>query len=166
MSRSRNRNNIRYHLIAAFFSNALWFLTFKALITRDMSLALFPWYCAGTMLGSVLGVKISMWIEAKLGAESDSHIKKTGPIIVTAKFDEAQLEDLKRKLEILWQQHPRGFFRDPDIDAAEKARDEATANLLSPDAPHFEQAKRTVAGWPEWKRNIGHALDPRQGKEK
>lgn len=25
---------------------------------------------------------------------------------------------------------------------------------------HFEQARRIVASWPEWKRNIGHRLDP------
>ena len=25
---------------------------------------------------------------------------------------------------------------------------------------HFAEARRIVAGWPEWKRNIGHRLDP------
>lgn len=76
VSRSRNRNNMKFHLVAAFFSNSIWFLTFRELVTRDMSLVLFPWYCAGTMLGSVLGVRISMWIERHLGATSDGHLKK------------------------------------------------------------------------------------------
>ena len=32
VSRSRNRDNIRYHIIAATFSNSIWFLTFRQLI--------------------------------------------------------------------------------------------------------------------------------------
>ena len=76
VSRSRNRNNMKFHLIAAFFSNSIWFLTFRSLVKADMSLLLFPWYCAGTMLGSVFGVKISMQIEKWLGAEADGHVKK------------------------------------------------------------------------------------------
>jgi len=75
VSRSRNRNNIRFHLIAAFFSNTIWFLTFRELVTRDMSLTIFPWYCIGTMFGSITGVRMSMWIEAKLGASADAHLK-------------------------------------------------------------------------------------------
>lgn len=76
VSRSRNRNNIKFHLLAAFFSNSIWFLTFRELVLRDMNLMLFPWYCAGTMLGSVTGVKVSMLIEKWLGAMSDDHIKQ------------------------------------------------------------------------------------------
>ncbi len=75
VSRSRNRSSMKFHLIAAFFSNSIWFLTFRHLVTRDMSLLIFPWYCIGTMLGSVSGVQISMWIEKKVGAESDAHLK-------------------------------------------------------------------------------------------
>ena len=26
--------------------------------------------------------------------------------------------------------------------------------------PHLEEARRIVASWPEWKRNMGHRLDP------
>jgi hypothetical protein len=77
VSRSRNRDNIKYHIISAIFSNGVWFLTFRALIQKDMDLLLFIPYCIGTVAGSVYGVKISMWIEQKLGAESDSHIKRT-----------------------------------------------------------------------------------------
>jgi hypothetical protein len=40
-----------------------------------MNLILFVPYTVGTVAGSVTGVKISQWIEKKLHAESDSHLK-------------------------------------------------------------------------------------------
>jgi uncharacterized membrane protein YfcA len=67
---------MRYHLIAAFFSNTIWFLTFRQLVLADMNMYLFIPYCAGTMLGSVCGVKVSMAIERLLGATADGHVKK------------------------------------------------------------------------------------------
>ena len=76
VSRSRNRNNMKYHIIASGFSNVLWFLTFKQLIMTDMSLYVLPFYMLGTITGSVFGVKISMKIESWLGATSDSHVKE------------------------------------------------------------------------------------------
>ena len=114
-SRSRNRNNFKYHLIAAFFSNALWFLTFRALVTRDMSLQLFPWYCAGTMVGSVVGVRISMWVERLVGAESDSHIKKKETVVnvVNTPDDPKQLEEFSKRLRALEQRFPDRIF-DPE----------------------------------------------------
>lgn len=75
VSRSRNRDNMAYHLVAAVFSNGIWFLTFRELVTADMSLTLFVPYTVGTVAGSLCGVKVSMWIERLLGAESDSHLK-------------------------------------------------------------------------------------------
>jgi len=75
VSRSRNRNNITYHIIASIFSNAVWFLTFRELVTSNMNLMLFVPYTIGTVSGSVAGVKISQWIEKILHAESDSHLK-------------------------------------------------------------------------------------------
>lgn len=75
VSRSRNRNNMRYHLIAAFFSNSIWFLTFRQLVLADMNFVLFMPYCVGTMIGSVCGVRISMFIEKLLGASADAHLK-------------------------------------------------------------------------------------------
>ena len=75
VSRSRNRNHIVYHLVASFFSNAIWYLTFRSLVTNNMTLTLFFPYTAGTMAGSVTGVKISQKIEKWLGADSDSHLK-------------------------------------------------------------------------------------------
>ena len=76
VSRSRNRNNMRYHLIAAFFSNSIWFLTFRQLVLADMNFVLFIPYCVGTMVGSVFGVRISMFIERILGASADAHLNK------------------------------------------------------------------------------------------
>ena len=75
VSRSRNRDNIRYHIIAASLSNTIWFLTFRQLILEDMNYALLLPYMVGTVAGSVFGVKISMKIEKWLGATADGHIK-------------------------------------------------------------------------------------------
>lgn len=63
-------------MIAAFFSNTIWFLTFRELIRGDMNLVLFLPYCVGTMIGSMCGVKVSMAIEKWVGAEADGHLKK------------------------------------------------------------------------------------------
>jgi len=76
VSRSRNRDNMRFHIIASGLSNTIWFLTFKQLIMTDMSLMVLPAYMIGTISGSVLGVKISMKIENWLGATADGHVKK------------------------------------------------------------------------------------------
>ena len=76
VSRSRNRNNIPYHIIASIFSNGVWFLTFKLLVVNNMDIILFIPYCIGTVTGSVLGVKISMYIEKILHATSDSHLRE------------------------------------------------------------------------------------------
>ncbi len=75
VSRSRNRSNQTYHLIAAIFSNGIWFLTFRQLVMSDMNFTLFIPYTIGTVAGSLFGVKVSMKIERSLGADSDSHLK-------------------------------------------------------------------------------------------
>lgn len=74
VSRSRNRDNALYHIVASVLSNAVWFLTFRQLVVSEMDLSLFVPYTFGTVSGSLLGVKISMFIEKILGARSDSHI--------------------------------------------------------------------------------------------
>ena len=74
VSRSRNRDNIRYHIIAATFSNSIWFFTFRQLVLADMNFILFLPYCVGTVIGSVFGVKISMFLEKILGASADAHL--------------------------------------------------------------------------------------------
>lgn len=69
VSRSRNRNNMKYHLVAAIFSNAVWFATSKFLIVgHEMTWLLFVPYTIGTVSGSLVGQKISMWIEQRIGA--------------------------------------------------------------------------------------------------
>jgi hypothetical protein len=74
VSRSRNRSSYRYHMIASVFSNGIWFLTFRQLVLMEMNWLLFIPYTIGTVAGSLTGVRISMWIEAKIGADSDSHL--------------------------------------------------------------------------------------------
>lgn len=76
VSRSRNRSSFTYHMIASVFSNGIWFLTFRQLLLADMSFTLFAPYTVGTVAGSLSGAKLSMWIEAKVGAESDAHLKE------------------------------------------------------------------------------------------
>lgn len=75
VSRSRNRDNMTYHLIAAFFSNTIWFLTMRELVLSDMTVYLFLPYTVGTVAGSLVGVRISMFIEKILDARSDSHLE-------------------------------------------------------------------------------------------
>ncbi len=74
-SRSRNRDNKTYHILAAVFSNTIFFLTFRMLILAEMNLSLFIPYVAGTVAGSLLGVRWAMRIEALIGATADGHIK-------------------------------------------------------------------------------------------
>ena len=76
VSRSRNRNNMTYHMFASVFSNGIWFLTFRQLVKADMSFVLFIPYTLGTVAGSLSGVKISQWIEQMIGADSDGHLKR------------------------------------------------------------------------------------------
>lgn len=92
VSRSRNRNNLTYHLLAATASNTIWFLTFRQLVQANMTWVLFVPYTVGTVTGSLAGVKISMWIESWLKADSDSHIKKANPM-------EDRLCNLEKKME-------------------------------------------------------------------
>ena len=75
VSRSRNRDNINYHIIASLFSNTLWFLTMRELVVSNMTIWLLIPYIIGTVIGSVYGVKISMFIEKRLNARSDSHLE-------------------------------------------------------------------------------------------
>jgi hypothetical protein len=104
VSRSRNRNNLKYHLIAAFLSNGVWYLTFRSLVTAGMSLDLFWWYCVGTMFGSCLGVKISMKIEKWLGIGSDDHLKQK------PKPDDEKILDIVRRLNRLEDRFPERIF--------------------------------------------------------
>jgi len=75
VSRSRNRNSVTYHRIAAIFSNGVWYVTAKFLIvTQHMSWWLLIPYTVATVYGSTTGQQISMWIEKKLKLTADSHL--------------------------------------------------------------------------------------------
>jgi hypothetical protein len=76
VSRSRNRDNLTYHAVCATASNVIWFLTFRELVTRDMTLVLLLPYTLGTVAGSLFGVKVAMKIEQILGATCDGHVTK------------------------------------------------------------------------------------------
>ena len=76
VSRSRNRDNITYHLIASVLSNTLWFLTMRELVLADLTISLLFFYILGTVSGSIAGAKLSMKIEKWLGATADGHLKK------------------------------------------------------------------------------------------
>jgi len=67
LSRSRNRDSMRYHIAAASFSNLLYFATLRELVQADLTPVLAIPYTIGTVAGSVVGVKVSMWIERKIG---------------------------------------------------------------------------------------------------
>lgn len=77
ISRARNRNSLKYHVIAASASNTIWYLTFRELVMNKMDWMMFLPYTIGTVAGSVTGAKVSMWIERLLAASSDEHLKRT-----------------------------------------------------------------------------------------
>lgn len=70
VSRSRNRDNMSYHAICSVFSNGIWFLTMHQLVVAELSLWLFIPYVTGTVAGSLFGAKVSMKIEAIIGAKT------------------------------------------------------------------------------------------------
>lgn len=72
VSRSRQRNNMTYHIIASIFSNGVWFLTFRQLQIKQWTDELFVPYALGGTIGSVTGVGLSMGIEKAIGASSES----------------------------------------------------------------------------------------------
>jgi len=77
ISRARNRNNMTYHLIAACYSNAVWFATMKFLIVaQSMNWLLFVPYTIGTVSGSITGAKVSIRIEKWLHLSADEHLKE------------------------------------------------------------------------------------------
>lgn len=77
VSRSRNRDNMTYHLIAAVFSNGIWFLTMRELVLADLSLTLVLPYIFGTVAGSLFGARVAMRIERLISASADGHLTKT-----------------------------------------------------------------------------------------
>lgn len=96
VSRSRNRNNMTYHMIASVFSNGIWFLTFRELVRADMTFIFFVPYTIGTVLGSISGAKVSMWIERQIGAVADADKQK--PLVYADVTGIMALENLRQDL--------------------------------------------------------------------
>jgi hypothetical protein len=76
VSRSRNRSSLTYHAIASVFSNGIYFLVLKEMLSKDLAWHLLPGYITGTVLGSIFGAKVSMFIERMIGASADGHLEK------------------------------------------------------------------------------------------
>jgi len=73
-SRSRNRDNLAFHLATALISNGIWFMFMRELVVSDMPLLLFVPFVIGMSFGSVFGMKVSMFIEHRLQASADRHL--------------------------------------------------------------------------------------------
>ena len=56
ISRSRNRDNITYQIIASLIGNTLWYLTMRYLVLSDMSFEVGIPFVLGTTLGGLVGV--------------------------------------------------------------------------------------------------------------
>lgn len=82
--RSRNTNNAVYHSLISVVDGVLWYFMWRELFVGKLSLALFPPYLFGNILGGMAGQKISMGIEKLIGASADSHLegkKMVSPLI-------------------------------------------------------------------------------------
>jgi len=73
-SRARNRSNYKYNLFCTVVSNSVWFLTLREVVL-DPSLILLVPYVVGAGLGTLLGTKVSMIIEHKIGAKADEDMR-------------------------------------------------------------------------------------------
>lgn len=75
-SRARNRNNYKYNLFCTVVSNSVWFLTLREVVL-DPSLTLLVPYIVGAGFGTLLGTKVSILIEHKIGAKADEDMRDT-----------------------------------------------------------------------------------------
>lgn len=67
-SRSRNRSSPIYHFVANVLAAVIFFWMLDRLIKSELSLEIIPAYVVGTVLGSLTGAKVAIWIEQKIGA--------------------------------------------------------------------------------------------------
>jgi len=74
VSRARNRSSKVYHATCSVFSNGLWVLSLglvgNAILINSNYWMAIP-YIVGTVAGSLFGVESSIWIEKKIGAETN-----------------------------------------------------------------------------------------------
>ena len=75
-SRARNRSNYKYNLFCTVVSNSVWFLTLREVVL-DPSLTLLVPYIVGAGFGTLLGTKVSILIEHKIGAKADENMRHT-----------------------------------------------------------------------------------------
>lgn len=71
VSRARNSSSILFHAVAAIFSNGIWYLVIKQVVTTFDSWVMGITYIVGTVTGSVLMHYFSMnylekWFKAKV----------------------------------------------------------------------------------------------------
>ena len=74
VSRSRNRDNMTYHIFASAGAQTVYLLVLKQLIESSVEPAIMPFYIVGMVAGSVSGAKISMYVEKRLFAPADGHL--------------------------------------------------------------------------------------------
>lgn len=75
VSRARNTNSILFHTIAAIFSNGIWLLVIKQVVTNFDRWELMLTYLIGSVSGSVLMHYLSMnyfekWFKATMSNET------------------------------------------------------------------------------------------------
>ena len=75
-SRARNRSNYKYNLFCTVVSNSVWFLTLREVVL-DPSLTLLVPFIVGAGFGTLLGTKVSILIEHKIGAKADEDMRNT-----------------------------------------------------------------------------------------
>ena len=68
VSRARNRDNEIYHIVCSVASNGVFFLTFHHLTIAEFDIYLIAPFIVGTTAGSVIGSRVSKFIEVKTGA--------------------------------------------------------------------------------------------------
>lgn len=74
VSRSRNRDNQSYHVLASMTAQVVYLLVLKELVSTDVAASIIPFYAVGMAVGSVSGAKASMVIEKYLFASADGHL--------------------------------------------------------------------------------------------
>ena len=84
-SRAGNRTSNLYHFIAAVFATSVFFVSLAYLIHLKVTLQVLLVYILGTMLGSVYGTKMSVWIERAIGAMAELGQEKKGQALPLSK---------------------------------------------------------------------------------
>jgi len=76
VSRSRNRDNMWYHVTCSAIAQTVYLLVLKELIQSGVQPVIMPFYIAGMAFGSVAGAQVSMFIEKRIFASADGHLQE------------------------------------------------------------------------------------------